>query len=619
VSLLETLLGPKAAHAPVRGSTDLNRILELPRRPRPTPEELSALQDKWTAKLAKPDAPCQCQSKFKRRCAKRLLPIQAWALEEASHGRGILGPIGVGDGKTLLDLLVSTVIPGVQQAVLLIPPQLRNQLLEVDWAFYGQHWELPNLAGGKWFKPGRPVLRVVAYSELSQAKATDLLTQVQPDLIIADEGHLLRSKSAARTKRFLRFMTANPRTRFYTWSGTIMAKSLADWAHLSNLALGQGSPTPLNQLTIDEWSAAMDPGPAPIDPGELRQLCEPSEPTRKGFSRRVLDTFGVVSSPDSPNCPASLELRARPLVAPPPVLAALAQLDATWDRPDGESLVDAIAVYRCAKQLSSGFFYRWRWPRGESLEVRKAWLEARKNWNKELREKLKHASEHMDSPLLLTEAAIRWHEGYTYIARDAEGREISRKDVPPHSRSGPRKTWSSEYWPAWKALRDTARPETEPVWVSDYLIQDAAKWLQENKGVAWYEDDAVGSALSALSKCPRYGAGSEASQKILGEDGSRPIIASIRAHGTGKNLQCFSRGLILSPPSSGKDWEQLLGRHHRQGQLADEVVFDLYRHTEPFQTAIEKAVEEAEYIQDVFGGTQKLARATIVDVNKVGK
>jgi hypothetical protein len=43
------------------------------------------------------------------------------------------------------------------------------------------------------------------------------------------------------------------------------------------------------------------------------------------------------------------------------------------------------------------------------------------------------------------------------------------------------------------------------------------------------------------------------------------------------------------------------------------VTFDLYRHTDPFKLAVEKAIEEAQYIQDVFGGTQKLAKAVIVD------
>jgi hypothetical protein len=55
--------------------------------------------------------------------------------------------------NTLLDLLSALVVPNVKSAVLLIPPNLKRQLLDVDWEFYGQHWLLPNLAGGRWFYP----------------------------------------------------------------------------------------------------------------------------------------------------------------------------------------------------------------------------------------------------------------------------------------------------------------------------------------------------------------------------------------------------------------------------------------------------------------------------------
>jgi hypothetical protein len=62
------------------------------------------------------------------------------------------GPIGVGHGKTLLDLLTPMVVP-CRVAVLLLPSKLKKQLLESDWHFYGQHWKLPNLAGSRWQHP----------------------------------------------------------------------------------------------------------------------------------------------------------------------------------------------------------------------------------------------------------------------------------------------------------------------------------------------------------------------------------------------------------------------------------------------------------------------------------
>ena len=68
---------------------------------------------------------------------------------------GLLGPIGVGDGKTMLDLLAALAM-GSKRAVLLIPPALKTQLLTVDWDYYGQHWRLPNRGDSRFFDPPCP-------------------------------------------------------------------------------------------------------------------------------------------------------------------------------------------------------------------------------------------------------------------------------------------------------------------------------------------------------------------------------------------------------------------------------------------------------------------------------
>lgn len=596
----------------VSDSPELKRVLALPRRLRPTEAELAALQDAYTARLGKPLAPCSCEKTYLRRCAKRLLPIQAWALEEISRYEGLLGPIGVGDGKTLLDLLAPMVMPNCKVAVLLVRPDLREQLLKVDWNFYGQHWELPNLAGGSWFKPGKPVLHVVAFSELSGAKATDLLTKINPDLIIADEGQALRNPTSARCKRYLRYFSERPETRLCIWSGTLTSKGLADFAHHSRLALGAGSPAPLDWPTVEEWAGALDPGDWPTPIGALERLCEVGETARSGFHRRLVDTPGVVSSPETGNCQAALTFYERKIEAPEKVKAAVRDLELTWERPDGEALVEALAVARCARELACGFYYRWKWIHGETDEAIQKWLEARKAWNKELREKLKRSKEHLDSPLLCAKAAIRWHHGYVHIERDAEGRELARRSVPPRTGSGPLPTWAADCWPEWERLRDTCSPVTEPVWVDDYLVRDAVEWARSSVGIVWYEHDCFGRAVAKGGSFPLYGPGADASRDILGERGERSIVASIRAHGTGKNLQPFCRQLVANPPADGATWEQLIGRTHRQGQLEDEVTVHVYRHMPVMVTALDKARELAQYIQDTLGGSQKLLRASFI-------
>ena len=159
----------------------------------------------------------------------------------------------------------------------------------------------------------------------------------------------------------------------------------------------------------------------------------------------------------------------------------------------------------------------------------------------------------------------------------------------------------------WTEVRDSCEPSTEAVWMDRKVLENAADWAKDRKGILWYEHREIGIALAAMTGLPHYGAGAEG---ILSERGDRSIIASIRAHGTGKNLQHFHENLILSPPTSGTTWEQLLGRTHRPGQESDEVEVWIYRHTPEMKQALEKAKADAEYQRATTGNDQKLLSAT---------
>ena len=135
---------------------------------------MDALAEELTARLKRPEG------------TQKLFPYQAWILWEAPRVGGLFANVAVGQGKTLCGLLMPMVMPSCRRAVLFVPPSLRAQLLDHDWDFYGKHWVLPNRSGAGRFVVGRPVLHVVAYSELSSPKATELLTQLNPDLIICD-------------------------------------------------------------------------------------------------------------------------------------------------------------------------------------------------------------------------------------------------------------------------------------------------------------------------------------------------------------------------------------------------------------------------------------------------
>jgi hypothetical protein len=63
-------------------------------------------------------------------------------------------------------------------------------------------------------------------------------------------------------------------------------------------------------------------------------------------------------------------------------------------------------------------------------------------------------------------------------------------------------------------------------------------------------------------------------------------------------------------------WEQLIGRTHRQGQLADEVEVYVFAHG-AFADALETARERAKYIENTTGNTQKLLLASWLEPREV--
>ena len=88
------------------------------------------------------------------------------------------------------------------------------------------------------------------------------------------------------------------------------------------------------------------------------------------------------------------------------------------------------------------------------------------------------------------------------------------------------------------------------------------------------------------------------------------MALSARAHGTGLNLQKHRESLFLSFPSSGKAAEQIIGRTHRSGQEADEVLATYYAHTAEVRDSVKRAREDAAYIEQTTGSPQKLLYAS---------
>lgn len=625
--------GSQAYHTkpPVGDSADLRRIRALPRRPPPIPGSAQslALVEVMTRRLAKPPGPCDCAERG-RECITQLREVQAWALYEIATIGGLLGPIGVGHGKTALDLLAPLVIRDCQKALLLCPPGLvgqgerdvgkrdANGLLG-DYELLGNHFRMPSLVvHGRevnYIVPGAPVLHVFPFSRLQRAEAATFLKALKPDTILADEVHKIRHADTATTARVLKFFAENGQTRFCGWSGSLTDASLEDYAHISALALRAQSPLPLEPEVVKEWASAIDAIDVNAPPGALLDLCEPGEEVRDGFRRRLHETPGVVHTLTAAvDCDLVIEERVPPPM-PPKLAEALATVRSTMTRPDGEEFVDALTTARCLREMACGFYYRWIFPREiaryGSIEAAQPvideWREARKEWHQELREKLKERADHLDSPLLCSRAAARaW--GEAPLKAVVEEYDEDGNLTGAHYEGENLPIWKAATWPRWRAVRHTVQPESEAVWIDDYLARDAGLWGRENLGPIWYEHGAFGARTAALSGLPLHGGGPDAGALIKRETGARSIVASIKAHGTGRDglQRIFATQLVANPPSSATAWEQLLGRLHRIGQKAPVVRAFFYRHTPELREHVDQALRRAFYVQATLGAAQKL-------------
>lgn len=560
--------GPQAAPPP----SDLERVFALPRR---VPEDTDL-----TPEFRHRPVCGRCPL-----CAKgpaQLWPIQSAMLAEARLLDGLFASVACGAGKTLCTLLLPQAMKSAR-AVLFVKPSLIPQLMGADVPLYSLHYRIPRLrvvAGDSPTDFATPFVAVVPYSLLSSAKRADILNELAPDLIISDEAHSFRAMNSSRTMRFIRYMRANLSTRFAALSGTMTTRSLADYWHLITFALRKRSPLPLKRTEMLEWAAAVDSETAIFDretADKLSVFCSRGETLRQGFRRRLVETPGVVATSESA-LGSSLIVDERVVALAPPVKAALDEVHRTWCW-NGDELEDPLAMTRVARQLSQGFYYKWDWPRGV---VDEEWLIARNAWHREVRNfLLDRARDGMDSPLLLAQAA-------------ATGK------------------WISKAWEAWSRVKHRPQPPVIPVWISDYLLQDVIAFGRQIDGplIVWYEHQAIGERLAQLSRWPHFGAGDDVLLTKVRGDRQRIIICSQRAHGTGRNLQTYSRNLILCSAANGAALEQQIARTHRPGQADDEVRVTFYLHTPELRGAVEQAMRDAKYIEETTGQRQKLLYST---------
>jgi hypothetical protein len=604
---------------------EVQRILNLPSF-RPISEtEAEAL----SCHLVRPEA---------REEGFSLRPIQAEAVVAFASYRGLLAPIGVGQGKTLISLLVAHVAmqsPGnVSKALLLVPASLLPQLLLADIPQARQWCDLeyrvhvlsgiPKAKRLELAASGKAGLYVASHDVLSTQDGEQLLEDVCPGLVIVDECHAFARFSAARTKRLARFVRKN-QPQFAALSGTITSRSIRDYWHLAKWALGSGSPLPLCSSDVNSLACLLDPD------GEwgTREVCqwsplwersgqifavdaETPDKARAAFRDRLRSAPGVVcSAVDDLGC--SLRVENLKIRSPNETVRAMEQrLRTAWTAPDGRELSYILEAHRYFEQLSAGFYYREVPPptaSSEQILLMNERKHFRNQYFSSMRKYLQiHGRKGQDTPALVERLFV--------VDEDEETRKLT-----------PEQQELLELWQLLHSDRFRDLPEFLRVGtpVDSFKVSAAmalaARLTARGKSVlVWYKHRLVGEWLQSISPSPeaaKFGgfrtAYVEAGQD---EDAARvnalalegkPVLAVISvAHREGKNLQGFHHSVVVEWPRSARAAEQLIGRTHRMGQKADTVHIYSCLQSEWDFAKQAACLADAAYVQETTGVQQKL-------------
>lgn len=566
----------------VEDSEDFQRIKRLPRRRWEEWCEAQNYVEIMTARFRKPGSGS----------TDKLRPVQAASLVEAYKVGGLFGPQRVGAGKTLTSLLCALVM-NARTPVLLLPAMLLEKTRR-DMADLSTRWLIP------------ATIKMMSYESLGRKEHKNDLDEYHPDLIIADEAHRLKSSTAGVTKRVKRYMGMYPDTKFVALSGTILRKSLDEYVHLMHWCLKRGAPIPFDLKARQQWQGCLDPkhidASLANSPGVLKQLCntaeldvfrsDPMKAVRTAFRRRVNETPGVVATEEGAMS-MSLLIDSRVVIMPEKAMkAAIFELKEYRVRPDGIDVLDGLELQRHLREMACGFYYRW------NPAPPLSWREARSKWAQFVKKFLKN------NPQFETAGEV--------VDQILKGHVV----CPEYS--------------AWMVEREKPQADgkkfeivNEAVFISDAVIDACIQWINEEKsnpGIVWSEHSAFARRLAKKAGIPYYGReGLDANDVYIENHLSvypgMSLVASRPANGTGKNLQkMFNRGLMPVSPQSASDWEQTLGRTHRDGQPEDEVRNTLLITMQEQIQWLNSTRAQARNISDTVGQEQKLCYATFAMV-----
>jgi hypothetical protein len=508
----------------------MSRISELPRRDWETSATPELVED------------LSCYFKTDHG-TMRLREVQAVSLAEIHELGGAFLAIYVGGGKTLISGLAPVALDA-KRPLVVVPAKLVAKTKH-EFEELRLHWKIP-------------VIPVISYQFLSQEKNSNWLFQYQPDCIILDEAHALKTASkkggAAVAKRFRRYQQHAPSTKFVAMTGTIAKDSITDYAHLIVWCLGKGAPVPDSQEFQELWGSCIDvrkPGQEGFRPSfkvlekDLGGPIVDLDDARERYAQRLRQTPGVIISTEGYN---EVPLFIQPTYAPD------IEMDHHWDKlrggwiaPDDWPLGDAKAqVWAMSRDLSRGFYkYHTPWPPDEWMSARKAWAgfvrgvveEECTLWDTE-----RQVRTACEEGLIFSEAYLDWMRTQSQHKVDEKTRKAQ--------------------WLSYDVI--------------EFVHQDVLKKFGNSGGVVWTCQTQFAKTLAKRTGWRYFGEmGLDAQgSPIESAKSNEIVIASIAANGTGRNLQkLWNLNYVTCPPPTNMVWEQLMGRTHRPGQLKDEVRF----------------------------------------------
>lgn len=598
---------------------EMQRILRLPINEWPGPEE------------------CEIAS-FERLNAEafhrgdRLFARQVAGVEAYEQTGGGLFPIGVGGGKSGLALMIAqaAVAAGIKKIMLLVPPQLAagtmsrhvpewRRRVPLSLTFHPLNGK-SRIVRETICESGAPGVYIFPYSLLSVADTMDMLEGIAPDLVIADEAHNLKNPRAARTKRLLHFLEQD--CQFVGMSGTMTSKRISDYHHLATAALGDGSPLPLKLSVAFRWGQVLDVGQGGYPDAYTRKVLEPLvhwarhttdedlgrgvEACRRAYQRRLVTTPGIVATSDRPEA-SLLFMNHTPGDAGTDLRGLVSKVEG-YETPEGEPIDHAIHTHKWHRELAAGFYNSQVWPtvaelvknrkiqRSEAealLFMSKDHLKAQSRYRSELRTFFEDSPPGLDTP---REVARSISQGDNRVPDDL-----------------------SRMWRDMKGLDFPGRLERKkiPVRVDDFKIQAAVAWAKKaGRGILWVFHIEMGrwlvEALKAAGMDPLYApAGADAEIEAVGDpeqggQGDRIVVASVTAHGTGRNLQAFCDQLFVEWPREAAVCEQAVGRTHREGQGADQVTIHTLLATPWDHHNRSAALNDALYVQQSTSTPQRI-------------